>query len=252
MVGMGTSIQHGGNAIDYAINKEKSEIIEKQLIVGSSGNEIKNEFKMFQDLNKRAINNDLSFVLSPDPKDGKLLSNEDFKKIARDFLKKMNLEKNQAIVIKHSDKKHTHLHLFVNRIDSNGKAYNDSFIGTKSQQVAHEIAKEKGLVSAKEVKRENELERDNKNKEVKQKIKEYHKKIMKQRPKNFQEYSKMMNKEGVQIKPTINKQKVMQGYRIELKGSNLKASEVDRSMTLSKLNPKFKQNEKSKSIGYGY
>ena len=41
-------------------------------------------------------------------------------------MKEMNLGERQAIAFVHQDKEHKHIHLYVNRIDFNGKAYNDS------------------------------------------------------------------------------------------------------------------------------
>ncbi|WP_051908175.1 relaxase/mobilization nuclease domain-containing protein [Flavimarina sp. Hel_I_48] len=145
MIARAKSIAHGGAGINYALEKDGAEIIDKRFVVGDTGAEIKGEFRIFQNLNTRAENNDLSFVLSPEPKDGQKLSNEDFKAISDSFLKKMNLEKHQAIIVKHTDRNHAHLHLFVNRIDSNGKAYKDSWISKESQTKADQIAREMGL-----------------------------------------------------------------------------------------------------------
>src|SRR5665811_725797 len=93
MIAKAKSIGHGGRGIDYALKKENAVIIDKRMVVGDNGQEIKNEFRLFQNLNTRTTNNDISFVLSPEPKDGRKLSNDDFKAISEDFLKKMGLDK---------------------------------------------------------------------------------------------------------------------------------------------------------------
>jgi len=231
MIGKAKSIQHGANAIDYAINKKEAEIIDKRFIVGENGTEIKGEFKIFQNLNNRCKANDLSFVISPDKKDGQKLSNKDFKEISEEFLKKMKLEKHQAIIVKHKDKEHIHLHLFVNRIDSNGKAYKDNFISKESQTKADEIAINRNLTRAKVVQEFNkEMTKD-----IRNQIFEKHKAILQHKPKNFQEYKDLMQSSGVKVLPTINKANKLQGFRIEYQGLELKASEVNRSMTLAKM-----------------
>ena len=238
MVGKGKSIKHGGNGIDYALKKDHAEVIDKRHIVGENGQEIKNEFKVFQNLNHRCENNDISFVLSPETKDGTKLTNEDFKAIADDFLKKMNLEKNQAIVVKHSDKKHAHLHIYVNRIDSNGVAYKDKHIGYKSQKMADEVAQSRGLTRASEVEKlHKEMEKLN-HKELKKQILQKHKAVLEHRPKDFKTYSELMKSSGVEIKPTINKAGRMQGYKVEFQGVELKASSIKESV---KINGKSKQ-----------
>lgn len=48
----------------------------------------------------------------------------------------MKLQDHQAVTFVHRDKAHTHLHLYVNCINVNGSAYNDSFIEKKSQLAA--------------------------------------------------------------------------------------------------------------------
>lgn len=231
MIAKGKSIQHGSNAIDYALKKEHSEVIDKRHIIGNTGKEIKEEFRMFQNLNHRTTNKDMSFVLSPEPNDGNRLTNSDYRKVSDDFLKAMKLDKHQAIVVKHSDKSHTHLHLFVNRIDSQGRAYNDSFVSKQSQTIADKVALENGLTRARNVQAFNkELHKD-----LRQQLFDKHKVILQHKPRDFKTYCDLMQSSGVKVLTTINKGGNLQGYRLVFNGHNFKASEVHRSMTLSKM-----------------
>ena len=66
----------------------------------------------------------------------------------------MSLENNQSIGFVHKDKEHTHIHIYTNRIGFEGKAYNDSFIGKRSQIAADNVAKELGLTRVREVQQE--------------------------------------------------------------------------------------------------
>ena len=240
MIAKASAISHGGAGIDYALKEEKkAEVIDKRLIVGDNGKEIKSEFKIFQNLNTRATNKDLSFVISPEPIDGRKLTNENYKAIAEDFLKGLKLENHQAIVIKHGDRNHTHLHLFVNRIDEEGKAYNDSYISKESQTVADQVAINFGLTRARMVQQENEEKR----KELKSEILAKHKAALAQRPRDLNTYIDMMKANGIKVIPTINKANRIQGFRVEYSGVNMKASEVHRSMSLSKMGVDIKQSE---------
>ena len=232
MIGKGKSIAHTSSAISYALEKDQAEVIDKNMIIGDNGKEISQEFKLFQNLNKRTENNTLSFVISPEPKQGGRLSNEDLKGISNDFLKKMGLENNQAIVVKHTDKAHNHLHVYVNRINEKGEAYKDNFIGKKSSRIADEVAKGRGLTRVKDVQKTKELS----TKLVRSEIKKISDKVLNMKPKNFSDYSKKMESFGVKIKPTINKQGKMQGFRVDFKGMNFKASEVHRTMGLNQIN----------------
>ena len=87
----------------------------------------------------------------------------------------MQLKERQAIAFVHRDKPHIHVHLYVNRIGFDGKAYNDSFIGKRSQQAAENVAKQMGLTTVKEVQMEKELDSIQKRLE----IKNIHESIMK-------------------------------------------------------------------------
>ncbi|MCG8232256.1 relaxase/mobilization nuclease domain-containing protein [Tenacibaculum finnmarkense genomovar finnmarkense] len=239
MIAKAKSISHGAKSMDYAMDKNLAEIIDKREIVGDNGKEIKQEFKHFQELNSRCVNNDISFVLSPEPKDGKELTNKQFKEISADFLKGMKLDKHQALVVKHNDKNHAHLHIYVNRIDSNGKAYKDNFISKQSQTIADKIAQERGLTRASVVKEFNKEMHKN----LKQQIFEKHKAVLQHKPKDFNEYKDLMKASKVDIKPTINKAGKLQGYRVEFQGVSLKATEVHRSMSLSKMGVNIKQTK---------
>ena len=247
MIAKAKSISHSKNSIDYAMSKKEAEIIDKRFVIGDNGKEISKEFKIFQDLNGRCNNNTISFVLSPEPQEGRKLTNTDFKAISEDFLKEMKLDKHQAITVKHNDKKHTHLHLYVNRIDHNGNAYKDNFISKKSQTVAHKIAKERNLVSAKELKEMNKLN----TKEIRREIHNRHKAVLQHKPKDFKQYSELMKASKIDVIPSMRNGK-MQGFNVEFQGNKFKASAVHRNMSFNKVQSAIKEVNKSQQKGLGY
>ncbi|MCG2462894.1 relaxase/mobilization nuclease domain-containing protein [Flavobacteriaceae bacterium F89] len=152
MIGKGRSIANTGASIAYGWNKEKdAEIIHSQYLAGNDVGRITEEFKIIQDQNVRCHKNTLSFIISPTPGDGRNLTKEQLGELTQRFLKEMNLGNHQAIAFVHRDKAHTHVHAYVNRIGFDGKAYNDSFIGKRSQLAAENVAKEMGLTTVREV-----------------------------------------------------------------------------------------------------
>ncbi len=159
MIGKGKSISHTKASIAYGQNQEKdAEIILKQNLAGETPKEITGEFKIIQSMNDNCQRNTLSFVISPTIEDGEKLTSKDLNKITDEFLKDLKLENHQAIAFVHNDKNHKHIHLYVNRIDFDGKAYNDSFIGKRSQKSAERIAEKMQLQTVKQVK-EQKLEK---------------------------------------------------------------------------------------------
>lgn len=229
MIGKGMSISHTKASMAYGWNQEKdAEVVFKQELIGNNPEEITKEFKMLQEQNYYCQKNTLSFVLSPTIKDGQRLKQKELKKICQKFVEQMKLEERQAIAFVHRDKQHTHIHLYVNRIDYQGKAYNDSFIGKRSQRAAEKVAEQLQLTTVRQV----QMEKEFLLKDVMQEMKRRHELTLKQfAPTNFNDYIKYMKTNGVEVIPSINKAGKLQGFRFKFDGHNLKGSEVHRSMT---------------------
>jgi len=239
MIGKGHAISRTKVSISYGWNQEKeAEIVLKEHLAGDTPAEITEEFKIIQSQNQRCHNNTLSFIVSPTIEDGKDLSKKDLGEIARKFLKEMNLQNHQAIGFVHRDKAHTHIHIYANRIGFDGKAYNDSFIGKRSQISADNVAKELGLKRVRDV----QLEKAQELKGLRQEIKNINDRVLQSKPKSLDDYMKKMKEHKVEVIPTINKSNQLQGFRVEYKGVNLKASEVDRSMSGNRLIAEISQN----------
>jgi hypothetical protein len=233
MIGKGKSISHTRACMSYGWNQEKdAEIVLKEFLYGDTPAEITKEFKMLQDQNHNCTKNTLSFIISPTIEDGKRLESKDLNEITKRFMNEMKLGERQAIAFVHKDKEHRHIHLYVNRIDFNGVAYNDSFIGKRSQLAAEKVAEQMGLTTVKQVQFEKEFNL----REIRTEIKRRHDLTMKQfQPKSFDDYVKTMQVNGVKVIPTINNQNKLQGFRFKFDGHNLKGSEIHRNMSVGNI-----------------
>jgi hypothetical protein len=233
MIGKGKSISHTRASMSYGWNQEKdAEVVLKEFLHGDSPAEITKEFKMLQDQNYNCTKNTLSFIISPTIEDGKRLNKNELYAITKRFTHEMKLGERQAIAFVHQDKEHKHIHLYVNRIDFRGVAYNDSFIGKRSQLAAEKVAEQMGLTTVKQVQFEKEFNL----REIRTEIKRRHDLTMKQfQPKSFDDYMKCMQVNGVKVIPTINNQNKLQGFRFEFDGHNLKGSEIHRNMSVGNI-----------------
>lgn len=241
MIGKGHAIASTGASIEYGWNQEKdAEVVFREYLAGKTPKEITEEFKIIQSQNERCTQNTLSFVLSPTVKDGQEMSKAQLKEITSRFLKEMEFKNRQAIAFVHRDKAHTHVHVYVNRIGFDGKAYNDSFIGKRSQIAADNVAKDLGLTRVREVQQE-KLKELNWQRLA---IRHSNNKVLETKPKSLDEYINKMKAYNVQVIPSINKSNQLQGFRFEYKGANLKGSEVHRSMTGGELIAEISQNQK--------
>ncbi|WP_289037699.1 relaxase/mobilization nuclease domain-containing protein [uncultured Zobellia sp.] len=240
MIGKGKSISHTRASMSYGWNQEKNaEVVFRQHLIGESPGEITQEFKKVQASNHSCRRNTLSFVLSPTISDGQRLKAKDLENLATNFIEKMQLKNNQAIAFVHRDKEHTHIHLYVNRIDFKGKAYNDSFIGKRSQFAAEKVAEQMKLTTVKQV----QFERDFDTKEIKNEIVRRHELTLKQfSPKSFEQYVDGMLTNGIKVKPAINKQNQLQGFRFQFDGFDFKGSEVHRKMSMGNIGKRILDN----------
>lgn len=229
MIGKGKAIAHTQASVAYGWNQEKEAVeVYRQGLIGENPKEISAEFHAIQAQNMHCTKNTLSFVISPTVSDGQRLKAEAYNKICQRFMKEMELGKRQAIAFIHKDKAHAHIHLYVNRIDYKGVAYNDSFIGKRSQKAAEQVAEKMRLTTVKQV----QFEKTFLHQELRSEIRRRHELTLQhQKPNNFNQYIEGMGANGVKVHPTINKQGKLQGFRFEFNGVNLKGSEVHRSMS---------------------
>ena len=245
MIGKAKSCIGGTALANYVMKDTKGYELLRNNLSGVTPTEILQEMKIIQNLNQKAQYKTLSLVLSPEKIEGKKLTNKELQEMTLDFLKELKIDtKNQQyLAFVHTEKEHKHIHIICNRVKDNGTLVSDNFIGKKAQWAAHRIAKERGLISAKERMIENlkniEQGKDN-NRAIKNRILEKHNLVMETNPKSMEEYRRKMYDFGVKVIPTINRQGLIQGYRfLDLEsGNNFKASEIHRKLGLNILSEK--------------
>src|SRR5690606_30053238 len=138
----------------------------------------------------------------------------------------------QAVAVVHRDKSHVHLHLYVNRIDFHGNAYNGSFIGKRCQWVGGKVALDMGLHTLTELQQQ-KMERT---RELREEIKGIHDRVILQLGTvGLDSYIKAMGEHKVKMVPSINKYNRLQGFRVEYRGESLKGSEVHPSMAFGRI-----------------
>lgn len=233
MVSKAKSIKGSAKSIEY-IQSDKvlgdAMELDRYGIISDDPNEILQEFRLMQEANEKCQKNTISIVISPSSE--KEFSKADLRDIARTHLKGLGLENNQYLATVHQSTGQTHIHIIANRIDEQGKAVSDSFISKRSQDISEKIAQEKGLLTAKDWKKINEVTLS----PVKEEIKQAHD-FAKMRSGNLQDYSDLMKSKGVEVIPTINKQGKIQGFKLthEQSGLTFKASEVGKNLGIKDL-----------------
>ena len=65
-------------------------------------------------------------MLSFDPKDTPRLTDEYMTKLAQEYMQRMGIVNTQYTIVRHSEKKHQHVHIIYNRVDNDGKVISNS------------------------------------------------------------------------------------------------------------------------------
>ncbi len=123
MIGNLTKGTNHSNALKYDLTKKDAQL----LGTNCSYNDwqgIGKEMETVAASNIRCKNNCLHISMSAP--DNEKLTDEQWKQAAILALKELGLENNQYAITRHSDSKHDHIHITVNRIDHQGKAWNNS------------------------------------------------------------------------------------------------------------------------------
>ena len=242
MIGKAKSCVGGFSLFNYVVDDEKGIEILRNNLCGETPIELFQEMKILQNLNQKASNKLISMVLSPHVNDGENLSKKQLENITKDFLKELeiNIEKSQFIAFLHTEKRHRHIHILLNRVDENGKLFQDHHIGKKAQWSAHRVAEKNGLISAKQIridkiKASEDLKSDYKN--LRKELYQKHLKVMESKPMTMDKYLAEMLKKNIKFIPTINKQGELQGFRVRNmeNQTEMKASEIHRNMGLKIL-----------------
>ncbi len=242
MIGKAKSCFGGFSLFNYVVDDEKGIEILRNNLCGETPIELFQEMKILQNLNQKASNKLISLVLSPHVNEGENLTKKQLENITKEFLKdlEIDLEKSQFIAFLHTEKRHRHIHILLNRVDENGKLFQDHHIGKKAQWSAHRVAEKNGLISAKQIridkiKASEDIKSDFKN--SRREIYQKHLKVMESKPVTMEKYLAEMLKKNIKFFPTINKQGELQGFRVKdmENQTEMKASEVHRNMGLRNL-----------------
>ena len=242
MIAMAKSCIGGFSLFNYVIDDQKGIEILRNNLCGETPIELFQEMKILQNLNQNATNKLISMVLSPHVADGEKLSKKQLQNLTKEFLKELEIDTNQSqfIAFMHTEKRHRHIHILLNRVDEKGKLLKDHHIGKKAQWAAHRVAEKNELVSAKQmridkIRASESFEFDSKN--LRKEMFRKHLNVMATKPNTMEKYlSKMLIKE-IKFIPTINKQGELQGFRVRDMESQteMKASEIHRNMGLKNL-----------------
>ncbi|PRP65840.1 relaxase/mobilization nuclease domain-containing protein [Nonlabens agnitus] len=219
-------------AIDYANDQKKeAEIVSKHMLLGTDVNKFHQDFEMIQKLNSNCKKNVISVILSLSVDNKAKVTNKVWKQVIADFSTSMKLDQHQHVAFLHKDKSHRHVHLYYNRINFDGKAYNDFKIGKNAGDVAHELSMQRGWISAKEI----SINKKQGSIPIRKEIYQNHQTIT-ENPNcsTLEKYIDYFQLKDVDVKIVMGKNGKVNGLRFNTQKSSFKASEVHREMGFNK------------------
>ena len=227
MVSKATATRGSSQAFDYLLDdKGHAQELDRNLLTGENGQELLAEFREVQAQNTNCINNTYSIVLSPSNE--RSFTNDELRELGREHLKNLgfDLENTQYLMTVHRSTDQPHVHILANRIDMQGNAHKDNFIGKRAQRSAEQIAERLGLTTARDIQKNKELSLEPNIKAIRKEIQQAFNQA-KQEP-DFASFCSKMKSQGIEVREIHNSGGKLQGLRYvhSKSGADLKASEV--------------------------
>ncbi len=134
-------------AVAYDLQKGKSILLNTNMSAKhkASVNAFAQEFGIVRSLRpnlKKAVCH-VSISIHPN----ETLTDNEWCKVAHTWLNDMGFTNNQYIISRHTDTKHPHIHILVNRVELDGSVVNDSYDYKRQEVIMRKLEKEFGLIN---------------------------------------------------------------------------------------------------------
>ncbi len=128
------------HACRYIVTKQNAKVLYSEGVRGYDFKLMTDDFIMQQQLRpakeKACFHCSLSFY------PGEVVNDELMVKIAKEYLEKLNIMDTQFSITKHTDRRHTHIHVIANLVNNKGRAISDSYLGLRGKKIAQAITEE--------------------------------------------------------------------------------------------------------------
>lgn len=245
-------------AVAYDLQKGKSVLLDSNMSAKEKGsvNAFAKEFGAIRALRpqlKKAVCH-VSISLHPDEN----LSDNDWCKVAQTWLNDMGFTDNQYLVSRHTDTKHPHIHILVNRIRLDGSVVSDSHDYKRQEAVMRKLEKEFGLM---QVKNSKEVEKSSPKKgELEQAIRRQEPSVRMllqeiisntlSKPMRLKDFISELQKNNVEVKLNQATTGTISGISFSMNGVSFKGSKIGKGFTWNALKQKGLYYENGYVKGY--
>lgn len=225
--------------VNYVLKKPNAEPLGSRGLRNDSIDHIVESFRTQASLNpiaKSVAHISLDFPV----KDKERLTNKMMLQIADEYLNRMGYGNTQVLIVRHNDREHPHLHLVLNRVDSNGKRISDKNERERNAKLCRELSNKYGLYIAPNkdnVKRHRLREPDKTKYEIYDAIRTSLPKC-----RNWNDLISVLRKQGIETEfKRKGSTSTIEGVKFSKNGYTFSGSKVDKAFSFSKLNRRFTQ-----------
>ena len=225
--------------VNYVLQKPDAEPLGSRGLRNDSIDHIVDSFRTQASLNP--ITKPVAHIsLDFSAQDKDRLTNRMMMQIADEYLRRMGYGNTQVLIVRHNDREHPHLHLILNRVDSNGKRISDKNERVRNDKVCRELSNKYGLYIAPNkdnVKRHRLREPDKTKYEIYDAIRAILPKC-----RNWNDLTTALRKQGIDTEfKRKGSTSTIEGVMFSKNSYTFSGSKVDKAFSFSKLNRNFAQ-----------
>jgi len=234
MIGKVVTGKSFGGCIRYVVQKQDAVILDAAGVRMQHANQTINDFNLQRKYNPNLGQAVGHIALSWSINDLDKLNDEVMVNIAKEYLQKMKIQDTQYLIVKHQDKLHPHIHIVYNRVSNDGKTIPDNFQKQRNAKATKELTIKHGFflspgkdnVNRKQLKGEDKIKY-----QLFDAITAAGKKV-----KNLNELKQVLAKQGIGMHFKYRSGTTeIQGISFSIGEYKFKGSEIDRSLSFSKL-----------------
>ncbi|KAA6332584.1 hypothetical protein EZS27_018919 [termite gut metagenome] len=221
--------------ISYVLGRENAKLLDSEGVLLNDTKSIINSFYMQSLMNPKLGKSVGHIPLAYSKEDASKLTDEFIVKLAKEYMKAMQIENTQYIIVRHYDREHPHCHIVFNRVDNEGKTISDRNDHFRNEKVTKALKEKYGLTFG-EGKEKVNIHRLNEPDKTKYEIYKTIKSALKS-SKDWKQFKSTLNREKIELKFKYKGQtNEVQGISFSKEDYSFKGSEIDRLFSYSKLN----------------
>ena len=229
--------------INYMLNKpdDKAKVLAATGVRIASANDIAHDFNLQASMRPNVQKAVCHTILSFSANDAERLTDAMMVKIANEYLEKMGYADTQSLIVRHSDRQHPHLHIYINRIGNDGETISDRNEKYRSTKICRELTERYGLTLGEGKKAVNRHRLRGEDK-LRYEIFDAIKAVLPQ-SKNWKVFVAGLEQQGITTRfKTKGNTDIVQGIIFAKDGCSFSGSKIDRSCSFARLSETLNQN----------